>query len=114
MAYNTTAELPLGRAVRSLLTAGADHWTYHSAGFYADQVTQTNNLSAPGSGFRYQYDNTGYFAQGQLGVWDALFVTAGLRAEDNQNFGKDFGLAWAPRVGVSYVGTVGDLTAKAR
>src|SRR5207237_2596167 len=83
--------------------------------FFASSVTQTNNLSfVPGNVSRSQYDNSGFFAQGQLGIRDAVFVTAGLRAEDNQNVGKDLGLAWAPRVGVAYVRTVGDVTAKAR
>ena len=116
VAYNTTYEVSLGPATRASLTAGADHWNYHLDGFFASGLTQTNNLSsAPGGQVsRSQYDNSGYFAQGQLGVWDAVYLTAGLRAEDNQNFGKDFGLFWAPRVGVSYVRMLGDITAKAR
>ncbi len=115
VAYHTSYEGTLGRAVRASLTAGADHWTFHYGQFYAGQVTQTNNLSSvPGSGSRSQYDNSGYFAQGQLGIREALFVTAGLRAENNQNFGKDFGLLWAPRVGLAYVRAIGGLTAKAR
>ncbi len=115
VAYHSTYAVSLGRAVQGSLTAGADHWTYHFGYLEADQVTQTNNLNfVPGYVSRFQYENTGYFAQGQFGVWDALFVTAGLRAEENQNFGRDFGLLWAPRVGVSYARTVGDVTAKAR
>jgi len=115
VAYHTTYEGSLGPAVQASLTAGADHWTYHSGALYAGKVTHTNNLSSvPGSVSRSQYDNSGYFAQGQLGFSDALYVTAGIRAEDNQSFGRDFGLAWAPRVGVSYVRTMGDVTAKAR
>jgi len=71
-------------------------------------------IPSPNVGYRFQYSNSGYFAQEQLGFWDAVFVTAGLRAEDDQNFGKDFGLAWAPRAGVSYIRMFGNLTAKAR
>jgi len=115
VAYNTTVKLSLGRKVQSSLTAGADHWTYHQGGFYAGSPSVSSNIvPSPDLGFRSDYNNTGYFAQEQLGLWDAVFVTAGLRAEDNSNFGQDFGLAWAPRAGLSYVHTFGVVTAKAR
>jgi outer membrane receptor protein involved in Fe transport len=114
LAYNTTVEVPLGRVVQSSLTAGADHWTYRQDGFSNRSSANTSGTITGATGVRYQYDNSGYFAQGQLGFWGALFVTAGVRAEDNQNFGTDFGLAWAPRVGMSYVRTFGDVSAKAR
>lgn len=115
VAYNTTYDVSLGRAVRSSLTAGADHYVYHVAAFSANGASSSTNTIAPvDEATRSQYRNTGYFAQAQVGFWDAMFVTGGVRAEDNQNFGKDFGLAWAPRVGVSYVRRVGDVTAKAR
>ncbi len=115
VAYNTTYEASFGRALRSSLTAGVDHWTYQQGGFSASNTTSNiNTIPLPDYGNRYQYANTGYFAQEQLGLWDALFVTAGLRAEDNQNYGTDFGLAWSPRVGVSYVHTAGDVTVKTR
>lgn len=115
VAYNSTYTTPLGRAVESSLTAGMDHWTYREGSFYNGRTTSTTGqLPPPDFASRDQYNNAGYFAQVQLGFWDALFLTAGLRAEDNPNFGRDFGLAWAPRVGASYVGTVGDVTAKAR
>ncbi len=115
LAYNTRYTMSIGRAVQLSITAGADHWRYYRDGFYAGTATtNANTIPNPNFGSRYQYDNTGYFAQEQLGLWDALFVTAGLRAEDNQNFGADFGLAWAPRVGISYVHSFGNVTAKVR
>jgi len=115
VAYHTTYGGSLGRTVQASLTAGADHWTYHRSVFSAFRVTRTNDASFyPAGASRSEYNNSGYFAQGQIAFRDALFVTAGLRAEDNQNLGQDFGLAWAPRVGVAYVRAVGDVTAKAR
>jgi outer membrane receptor protein involved in Fe transport len=115
LAYHTTYEGSLGPVFHGSLTAGADHWTYNRSAFGAFRVTTTNNASFfPAGASRSEYKNSGYFAQGQIAFRDALFVTAGLRAEDNQNFGQDFGLAWAPRVGVAYVRTMGDLTTKAR
>ncbi len=113
--YNTTFEGSLGWAVQGSLTAGADHWTSHFDIFLASGVTRTNNAAfSPAVASRSEYTNSGYFVQGQLSFSDALFLTAGLRAEDDQNFGRDFGLAWAPRVGAAYVRMLGDVTAKAR
>jgi outer membrane receptor protein involved in Fe transport len=58
--------------------------------------------------------NTGYFVQAQLGLHDALFATAGVRAEDNSTFGADYGPAVLPRVGLTVVRRVGDATIKLR
>ncbi len=115
LGYHSTYSVPVGRAVQSSLTAGADYWSYHLSAFYAASAAASSGvILSPSYGLRSKYDNTGYFAQEQLGLWDRLFVTVGLRAEDNQNFGKDFGLAWAPRVGVSYVHDIDNLAVKAR
>ncbi len=115
VAYNSTYFATFGPTVQSSLTVGADHWAYHEGGSYKfSSTSNSNTISSPDAGFRVHYENTGYFVQGQVGLRDAMFLTAGVRAEDNQNFGKDFGLAWAPRVGVSYVHAFGDITAKGR
>ena len=115
VAYNTTYQMSLGPAAQATFTGGADHWTYQYGSFYGTGLTRTNNVSIyPAYAYTSQYANSGYFAQAQLGFSEALFVTAGVRAEDNQNFGQDFGLLWAPRAGVSYVRTLGGVTAKAR
>jgi outer membrane receptor protein involved in Fe transport len=115
LAYNTTYAVSLGRVAQSSLTVGVDHWKYYSGGFSKQSTTTiTNQIPSPDAGLRSEYDNTGFFGQVQLGFRDALFLTAGLRAEDNQNFGRDFGLAWNPRVGASYVRTIGDVSIKAR
>ncbi len=115
IAYNTSYAFDLGQDIHSSFTAGADYWIYHQGGFYAGSTTTNiNTIVAPNIGYRYGYANTGYFAQAQLGLRDAVFLTTGLRAEDNRNFGQDFGLAWAPRIGLAYVRTLGNVTAKAR
>lgn len=61
-----------------------------------------------------QKTNTGYFAQAQLGLHDALFFTAGVRAEDNTTFGADYGMATLPRVGLTLVRDIGATTVKLR
>ncbi len=114
VAYNTTYETSLGRAVSASLTAGVEYWRFHSEAFFGSRADTSASYLPSAGGDVTQYDNSGYFAQAQLGLSDALFLTAGLRAEKNSNFGADFGLAWAPRAGVSYVRAIGDVTAKAR
>jgi outer membrane receptor protein involved in Fe transport len=59
-------------------------------------------------------NNTGYFAQLQLGFHDALFATAGLRAEQNSDFGESLTTPLSPRAGLSYVPRLGGATLKLR
>jgi len=59
-------------------------------------------------------NNTGYFAQAQFGFRDALFLTGGLRAEQNTNFGEDLGTPVSPQAGVSYVRQFGPTSVKVR
>ena len=47
--------------------------------------------------------SVGFFAQEQVGLWDRLFLTAGLRADGSSAFGDDFGLQIYPKVSASYV-----------
>lgn len=58
--------------------------------------------------------NTGAFAQGELGWRETLFLTAGLRADDNSTFGDALDTQLQPRVGVSGVGELGGITTKLR
>ncbi|HTE18850.1 MAG TPA: TonB-dependent receptor, partial [Armatimonadota bacterium] len=45
----------------------------------------------------------GVYAQQQFGWNDRLFLTAGIRADDNSNFGKNFDLVYYPKVSGSWV-----------
>ncbi len=114
--YNTTLTVPLGGSLSAVVTAGADYYQRLETDFFvrAPSLTGTFSSNAFGFGDRTDFHNAGYFAQTQLNLGEHLFATAGLRAEDNANFGQDFGLAWAPRLGLAYVRNVGDVTVKAR
>ncbi len=114
--YNTTLDLPLSRAVASTLTLGADHfgWRVNYVSLGAQQTTGSFSGVAFYYAGRIVSGNSGYFAQWQLGLKDAFFLTAGLRAEANDNFGPDYGLAWAPRIGAAYNIDVGAVTVKTR
>lgn len=57
------------------------------------------------SGFNTYSENNsvGYYAQQQLAWRDRLFVTAGLRADDNSAFGEEFDLIVYPKLSLSWV-----------
>ena len=112
---NTALTVPLGRRVWAAITAGGEHFNYFYNFLYTPNATR-NEGSVDGQFFvtRNQVSNTGIFSQAQLGLDDRLFLTMGLRAEKNSSFGSDYGLAFAPRVGLAYVATAGAVTAKIR
>ncbi|MGH9196074.1 MAG: TonB-dependent receptor, partial [Acidimicrobiia bacterium] len=119
VAYNTAVQGGLGGGVSGSLTAGFDHHHLPNVSFASFGALNTSGSIQPAPGFpvsasRSVTNNTGYFAQAQLGIRDALFLTAGLRAEQSTNFGDSLGTPLAPRVGVSYVQQVSKATIKLR
>ncbi|HEX8696637.1 MAG TPA: SusC/RagA family TonB-linked outer membrane protein [Longimicrobium sp.] len=50
-----------------------------------------------------EQSTVGFFAQEQLGWRDRLFITAGLRTDDNSAFGEDFDFVVYPKLGASWV-----------
>lgn len=114
VAYNTTVDLSFGRALSSTLTAGVDHYRSQLVFLYSPALRSAEGSLAGLIGQRAPWSNTGYFAQLQADLHEALFITAGLRAEQNDNFGADYGLAYSPRLGASYVRSVAGATIKVR
>jgi outer membrane receptor protein involved in Fe transport len=109
----------LGSALTGTLTAGADYWTASeivtsSGGVFNTTGQIVTDPNQPFNTGRYPSWNTGLFAQGQVGVFDALFLTAGLRADWSSNFGDSVGVPISPRVGVAYSRPVGFATIKLR
>jgi iron complex outermembrane receptor protein len=113
-AYQSLTE-HLGQAVTTTLTAGADYWTESEVG---TSSYGTLNLSGPiqtdpASPFttsRVVLFNTGAFAQAQADVLEDLFLTAGLRAEWNSEFGNNIGVPLSPRFGITYSHSLGGST----
>ncbi|MGI9041524.1 MAG: TonB-dependent receptor [Gemmatimonadales bacterium] len=119
LGYNTAVEGRLGRGVAGSLTAGFDYYRLPIAGFSSFGLLNTTGVLQPGPSMsifanRTITENTGYFAQAQVGFRDALFVTGGLRAERNTSFGDSLGTPVAPRLGLSYVHAVGPMRLKLR
>ena len=113
VAYNTTLTAHLGPSVTSALTLGADYWTTTESSVSASE--HADGTFAPGAFYvRDSYDNTGLFAQEQLGFANRLFLTAGVRGDHNDNFGSGYGSAIAPRVGASYAGEAAGVGYKLR
>lgn len=113
--YHTDVTVPLTTTVHTTLTAGVNYSGFDDYENYTAQATRVSgNIDGVSFPLRSSTTNTGYFGQLRLDVADQLFLTAGLRAERNPNFGKDFGTAWSPRVGVAYVRPAGSISLKAR
>ena len=115
----TAVEGALSRSLSASGTVGVDHWSYTAAGYTTFDAVSTGSpvRLIPGAlvfADRSVTRNTGVFAQVQAGFREALFVTAGLRAERNTDFGDSLGTPLLPRLGVTYVHSVGRATAKAR
>jgi len=110
--YNTAVRIPATSYAVATVTAGMDGW--HSSG-------QDVFGNPPVRGFVSQSyvsvgrgHSRGGFLQGQLGVWDALFLTYGLRSEWNPDYGTDANPNLAPRYGAALSHEFGEITAKLR
>lgn len=71
--------------------------------FPAPGVT-TVDAAALTEGFerREKVVNAGYFAQGQLGWREKVYLTGGLRADGSSAFGEDFNVEYYPKVALAY------------
>lgn len=116
--YSTSFQGTLAQHVSGNLTAGADAMRYESQTEVASTPALTGSLTggslAPPFVSRTTESERGAFAQGQLDLWETLFLTGGLRGEHDSNYGRTYGVNWAPRYGASLVHAVGPVTAKLR
>ncbi len=113
--YRTDLTLRLGSAAEALVTAGVHYNAYEATNSYTFGATRTTgNLDGVTSAYDAPWNNTGYFSQVQLGFADRLFITGGLRAERDPNFGATYAAAWSPRVGMAYVLGLGPARVKLR
>lgn len=119
LGFNTTLQAALGARASGSLTAGADYWHRPVSDWVAVNAVGTEGsiTTADGgaiSATRTVTNNSGYYAQTQVGFRDALFLTAGLRAEINTDFGDSLGTPVSPRVGVAFVHPLGPAIVKLR
>jgi outer membrane receptor protein involved in Fe transport len=116
LAYSNGLRADLGRGVSSMLTLGMDHYRLDGSQFYQANTTRTRGTLNGSTLYtvRDVTSNTGIFSQLQLGFSDDLFLTAGVRADRNANFGTTFGTAVSPRVGAAYTLPIRSVTIKTR
>lgn len=110
----STLQGALARSLAGSIIAGVDLAAEKSTSSGGAGPYNTGNFPKNPFAGRLESKSRGYFMQGQLGIADRLFLTAGLRAEDDPYYGEAYGLAWSPRVGASYVTNLGRVTLKPR
>lgn len=116
LAYSTAAEPALGADLSSMIQAGVDGSTFSQRTVLTQDATQlTGGLGNQTANLtRGQLRDHGFFGQVQLGWRSRMFLTAGLRADNNSGFGDDYGYAWSPRVGLAHAFDVRGVTLKSR
>ncbi len=117
--FNSSIQGSLGSDLSGSLTVGFDHWNLPVDIVFTEGALNTTGAILVASGqsisaTRTVTNNTGYFAQGHVGRREALFLTAGLRAERNSDLGDELGTPVSPRVGLSHVSQVDAVTLKVR
>jgi TonB-linked SusC/RagA family outer membrane protein len=109
--YNATATVSPIEGMSSATTGGIQMYR-RSTRFASASGTgfplpglRVINATATTSGGETFVENTtvGLFAQQQFGWQDRLFVTLGLRADDNSAFGQDFSLVYYPKASATWV-----------
>lgn len=117
--YNTSLRVPISQSFSGAVTAGIDYYQFTNNQFNTSGALTTSNeivtdSTAPIDASRSVTSNTGIFGQLQLDVHETLFLTLGVRAEYNDDFGDRFGSPVSPRVGASWTRTLGSTTLKLR
>jgi len=112
--YFTTLQVPITSWLKGTFTGGVD-----GSQTLASTTVVYSTLSFNGSlnnshVWRSPAHNTGAFIQPQLAIGDRLFLTYGLRAEWNPNFGANQLPNYAPKYGIAYTQDFGPVTAKLR
>lgn len=103
--YYSTFRFPVGDLFTSIVTAGFDHnkYTYTSSQSFDIPIGKMDSHFSNGVYVgKSEYANTGFFGQWLINVSNTFFLTSGIRAETNDNFGDDYGTAVSPRIGASY------------
>ncbi len=110
----------LGARLSSALTLGADYSSSRSPGIYWQGVGNPESGYMPIDSTTQQYSSINFlysksaYAQEILGVGENLFLTLGLRADNERSTYKSVPWAWSPRAGIAYSHVFGGLEAKLR
>jgi outer membrane receptor for ferrienterochelin and colicin len=111
--YAAALRVPIMAQASLAVTAGADSWRSLTSSVSSSPIALTGSL-ANSSIERQPSHNAGGFVQSQVGLWESVFLTYGLRAEWNPNYGDDAQPNLAPRFGVAATREFGATTVKVR
>lgn len=108
--YRATLSSSLGETLTSELTAGFQgnfentiRVDARGTDFPAPGVKSVDATSVTqGSERRIEEINAGVFVQETLGLWDKVFLTAGMRLDGNSAFGNEFDTQLYPKASVAY------------
>jgi len=108
--YRATLSSSIGETVTSELTAGFQgnfentiRVDARGTDFPAPGVKSVDATSVTqGSERRIEEINAGVFVQETLGLWDKVFLTAGMRLDGNSAFGNEFDTQLYPKASVAY------------
>jgi TonB-linked SusC/RagA family outer membrane protein len=110
--YSATATVDVNSDLTSRSTLGAQYYKTSRAFIFAEGTEfPAPGLSSVNATVRDRFNDEdasdevtmGVFGQEQLGWKDRLFVTAGLRVDDNSAFGSNFDLVYYPKLSASWV-----------
>lgn len=95
------------------LTVGVDRsqLVRERLGFKSDVTGAGEGLAAL---YHDDIANTGVYGQARVDIARSLFLTGGIRGEQNSTFGEDYGTAWSPMLGAVFTRDVGRATIKLR
>ena len=108
--YRATLSSSIGETLTSELTAGFQgnfentiRVDARGTDFPAPGVKSVDATSVTqGSERRIEEINAGVFVQETLGLWDKVFLTAGMRLDGNSAFGNEFDTQLYPKASVAY------------
>lgn len=117
--FNSAIQGALAQGVSGSVTAGFDHYNLpvsqlSTAGALNTTGAIQTDPSQPVAVNRSVTNNTGYFTQAQIGFLNTLFLTGGMRVEQNTNLGDSLGTPLSPRAGLSFVQPVRGAVLKIR
>lgn len=118
--YRLGWDLPVGRRLSSSLTAGVDYSSTRSPSVYWQGIGNPEAGFLPIDTSTIQFSSNSFlysraaYAQEIIGLDRSLFLTLGLRADNERSSYRTVPWYWSPRAGLAYSRTFGGLEAKVR
>lgn len=114
--YHTALVYPREGAFKSTVLLGVEAVNTQQKGYSIGQGYEELYGTNKGTNTvtREDYTNYGYFVQWQPEIANRVYMTLGVRAEDHEFFGKDYGMSVNPRFGITTNFLIGKALIKPR